>query len=92
MPLNHEHQMAILKDILVNHQSDCCGTVSECEQLERLIQSLLANDNVSNEVKTMLNDVYYYSQSGKYSPDLDGHISGHQEQLSQWITGMDSFS
>lgn len=92
MPINQQHQLEILKDILVNHQSDCCGTVSECEQLERLIQSLLANDSVNSDVKTMLNDVYYYSQSGKHSPDLDNHISGHQEQLSQWITGMDSFS
>lgn len=35
MPLNAEHQMNILKDILSNHQSDCCGTVAECEQVER---------------------------------------------------------
>ncbi|MDM5190375.1 YtzH-like family protein [Bacillus sp. DX4.1] len=92
MPINQKHQLEILKDILVNHQSDCCGTVSECEQLERLIQSLLVNDNVNSDVKAMLNDVYYYSQSGKYSPDLDNHISNNQEQLSQWISGMDSFS
>ncbi|AIK36640.1 hypothetical protein COM13_23690 [Bacillus pseudomycoides] len=92
MPINQQHQLEILKDILVNHQSDCCGTVSECEQLERLIQSLLANDSVNSDVKTMLNDVYYYSQSGKYSPDLDNHISNNQEQLTQWISGMDNFS
>lgn len=92
MPLNQQHQLEILKDILVNHQSDCCGTVSECEQLERIVQSLLANDAIASDVKTMLNDVHYYSQTGKMSPDLDNHISGHQEQLSQWISGMDSFS
>ncbi|MEN1937617.1 YtzH-like family protein [Paenibacillus sp. 102] len=92
MPINQQHQLEILKDILVNHQSDCCGTVSECEQLERLIQSLLANDSVNSDVKAMLNDVYYYSQSGKYSPDLDNHISSNQEQLTQWISGMDNFS
>ncbi|EEL48887.1 MULTISPECIES: YtzH-like family protein [Bacillus cereus group] len=92
MPINQQHQLEILKDILINHQSDCCGTVSECEQLERLIQSLLANDTINSDVKAMLNDVYYYSQSGKYSPDLDNHISNNQEQLTQWISGMDNFS
>ena len=92
MPINQQHQLEILKDILVNHQSDCCGTVSECEQLERLIQSLLTNDSVNSDVKAMLNDVYYYSQSGKYSPDLDNHISNNQEQLTEWIAGMDNFS
>ncbi|WP_088043158.1 YtzH-like family protein [Bacillus sp. EAC] len=92
MPLNHEHQLTILRDILMNHQSDCCGTVSECEQLERLVQSLLTNDQVTDDVKSMLNDVYYYSQSGKYSSDLDQHITSHQNQLSQWVTDFDSYS
>ncbi|MEH6938016.1 YtzH-like family protein [Bacillus sp. JJ664] len=92
MPLNHEHQLTILKDILTNHQSDCCGTVSECEQLERLVQSLLSNDQITDDVKSKLNDVYYYSQSGKYSSDLDQHITNHQNQLSQWVTDIDSFS
>ncbi|MEW4151712.1 YtzH-like family protein [Bacillus thuringiensis] len=92
MPINQQHQLEVLKDILVNHQSDCCGTVSECEQLERLIQSLLANDNISSDAKTMLNDVYSYSQSGKSSSNLDNHISNNQEQLTQWIAEMDNFS
>jgi urease gamma subunit len=92
MPLNHEHQLTILRDILMNHQSDCCGTVSECEQLERLVQSLLTNEQVTDDVKSMLNDVYYYSQSGKYSSDLDQHITNHQNQLSQWVTDFDTYS
>ena len=40
----------------------------------------------------MLNDVYSYSQSGKSSSNLDNHISNNQEQLTQWIAGMDNFS
>jgi urease gamma subunit len=92
MPLNHEHQLTILRDILMNHQSDCCGTVSECEQLERLVQSLLTNEQVTDDVKSMLNDVYYYSQSGKYSSDLDQHITNHQNQLSQWVTDFETYS
>jgi DNA topoisomerase VI subunit A len=92
MPLNHEHQLTILRDILMNHQSDCCGTVSECEQLERLIQSLLTNDQLDDGVKSKLNDVYYYSQSGKYSSDLDQHITNHQQQLSQWVSDLESYS
>ncbi|MBO9130877.1 YtzH-like family protein [Bacillus sp. 165] len=92
MPLNHEHQMEILKDILTNHQTDCCGTVSEYEQLERLIKSLMTNDNVNNEMKNMLPDMYSYSQSGKNASDLDQHITSHQDELSNWLGGMDSFS
>lgn len=90
MTISHEHQLLILKDILQNQQSDCCGTVSECEQLERLIKSLLTNDNITDETKHVLSDVYQYSQAGQYSSDLQEHISNHQDQLSQWISGMDS--
>jgi predicted Zn-dependent peptidase len=92
MPINHEHQLALLKDILTEHSLDCCGTVSECEQLERVIKSLLGNDNINDNVKGMLQEIYSYSQGGKYSGDLDQHISNHQSQLSQWISDFDQYS
>ena len=52
MPLSHEHQMSLLKDILTNHQTDCCGSVSECEQVERLVKSLMINMDIDSNVKT----------------------------------------
>ncbi len=92
MSLNHTHQIDIMKDILTNHQSDCCGTVSECEQLERLIKSLMVNTNIDQGIKSILTDIYSYSQQGKYTQHLDDHIQGHQDQLSQWISDIDQFS
>ena len=32
MPLQYQDQVSLLKDILTNHQTDCCGSVSEYEQ------------------------------------------------------------
>ena len=49
MPLQYQDQVNLLKDILTNQQTDCCGSVSEYEQLERLIKSLMANSNVNQE-------------------------------------------
>jgi hypothetical protein len=92
MSLNHTHQMDILKDILTNHQDDCCGTVAECEQMERLIKSLMVNADIDQDIKTLLTDIYSYSQQGKYTQHLDNHINGHRDQLSQWITEIDQFS
>lgn len=92
MPLNHQDQVTLLKDILSEHQTDCCGSVSECEQLERLAKSLMVNNQVDPNVKNILEDVYYYSQHGSQSPDLDQHISINQENLSQWINHIDEFS
>jgi len=92
MSLTYNHQIGILKDILTNHQTDCCGTVSECEQLERLIKSLMVNSNIDDNVKNVLEEVYSYSQQGKYTQHLDSHINEHQQQLTQWIDGIDHYS
>ncbi len=92
MPLSQQHQVSILKDILNDHQNDCCGSVSECEQVERLVKSLLANGQLTQEIIPILNEIYTYSQNGKYTADLDSHISEHQEQLSQWVSSIDQFS
>ncbi|MEW9051919.1 MAG: YtzH-like family protein [Neobacillus sp.] len=92
MPLSHQDQVTLLKDILNNHQTDCCGSVAECEQLERLVKSLMVNSQVDQNVKNILQEVYNYSQHGAYSADLDQHIQSNQDHLSQWVHDIDSFS
>jgi len=92
MSLTYNHQIGILKDILTNHQIDCCGTVAECEQLERLIKSLMVNSNIDDHAKDVLEEIYTYSQQGKYTQHLENHINEHQQQLSQWIDGIDQYS
>lgn len=92
MPINHTDQVNLLKDILNDHQMDCCGSVSECEQLERLIKSLMTNSNINSNVKNTLEEVYHYSQNGINSTDLDQHIEYHKDQLSQWVNDIDQYS
>ncbi len=92
MPLSHSDQVTLLKDILNNHQTDCCGSVAECEQLERLVKSLLVNSQVDQNVKNILQEVYQYSQHGVQTADLDHHILSNQENLSQWVNDMGQFS
>ncbi|MCQ6278408.1 YtzH-like family protein [Bacillus sp. EB600] len=92
MPLGHQDQVTLLKDILSNHQTDCCGSVSECEQLERLVKSLMVNTQVDQNVKSILEEVYNYSQHGAQTTDLDQHILSNQDNLSQWVTNIDQFS
>ncbi|CAM3765571.1 YtzH-like family protein [Mesobacillus zeae] len=92
MPLNHTDQVNLLKDILSNQQSDCCGSVAECEQLERLIKSLMVNADISQNVRPILEEIYIYSQNGKNTADLDEHINAHQDQLSSWVENIGEFS
>ncbi|MBM7653211.1 YtzH-like family protein [Neobacillus cucumis] len=92
MPLSHGDQVTLLKDILNNHQTDCCGSVSECEQLERLVKSLMVNTQIDTNVKNILQEVYQYSQHGSQTTDLDQHIQSNQENLSQWVNDINQFS
>jgi hypothetical protein len=92
MPLDSHYQLQLLKDILSNHQTDCCGSVSECEQVERLVKSLMVNADINENMKPVLQEIYQYSQSGAGSPDLGAHITSHKQNLSQWVTDMDQFS
>jgi len=92
MPLEHHHQVALLKDILTEHQSDCCGTVAECEQLERVIKSLMVNTDIHQDLKGVLLNIYSYSQDGKNSPELNSYITSQQNVIVQWIDDIDSFS
>lgn len=92
MPLQYQDQVNLLKDILSNHQTDCCGSVSECEQLERLIKSLMVNSNIDQSDKQVLSQIYDYSQSGINASNLDSHIESHQQQLSQWVDNIDQLS
>ena len=92
MPLQYSDQVNLLKDILTNHQTDCCGSVSECEQMERLIKSLLVNSNIDQNNRNVLEQIYSYSQNGINSTNLDEHIESHQQQLSQWVNSIDQLS
>ncbi|PLR98187.1 YtzH-like family protein [Bacillus sp. T33-2] len=91
MPISQHDQFTLLKDILQNQQTDCCGSVAECEQLERLVKSLMVNASIDNNVKTILMEIYDYSQHGAQSPDLEQHIQRNQGRLSGWVNSIDQF-
>lgn len=92
MPLSYENQISLLKDILNNHQSDCCGSVSECEQVERLVKSLMVNTEIEQNVRIILEEIYRYSQDGINSANLDAHITSHQNDLHNWVDEIGRFS
>lgn len=92
MPLSQQDQFSLLKDILTNQQTDCCGSVAECEQVERLVKSLMINMDIDQSALTILEEIYRYGQTGAGTADLDTHISEHQGQLSEWVDEIDQYS
>ena len=52
----------------------------------------MVNMNINDDVKNVLTEIYNYSHTGLSSKDLEAHITSHQENLSQWVEDIDSFS
>lgn len=92
MPLSDQDQVNLLKDILTNQQTDCCGSVSECEQLERLVESLMENSNINPNVKSVLQKIHAYSQNGIHAANINQHIEANQQDLSAWVSDINQFS
>jgi hypothetical protein len=85
MGLNRQHQLQLIKDILTDHQLDCCGTVAEYEQVGRVIQLMLAKEDLDADIRQLLTDIYDYSQKGTSVSSIDAHIEEHQSHLSEWV-------
>lgn len=92
LPLSQNHHWMLVKDILNNHQEDCCGSQSECEQLERTVKSLMIQSGLDENTKNVLDEIYQYSQSGIHAANLESHIEAHQQQLSGWVQDIDQYS
>ena len=92
MPLSQNHSWMLLKDILNNHQEDCCGSQSECEQLERTVMSLMRQPEVAEETMSVLQEIYQYSQSGIHAANLENHIESHQQKLAGWVEYITQYS
>lgn len=89
MPLTSNDQMNVLYDLLSEHSEECCGSISECEQIQRIVRSLLAKRAIDNEeFLHTLPQIYTYGEMGVSSNDLDKHIQSHQAQLTEWVSSM----
>ena len=48
--------------------------------------------NINDEVKNTLSEIYNYSQTGISSNNLEAHITSNQDNLTQWVEDIDSFT
>ena len=92
MPLNKNDIIALLSDLLNNQRVDCCGSISELEQVARLSKQLLMDEQLDNDAKEILYEVYHYCQNGIQTKNLNKHIEAHEQQLSQWVENISNLS
>lgn len=86
LPLNIHHQLALMLDILNEQAAYKSGTVSEYEQISRLIQSMMSDPALTdNELKSILPALYDYCKQGAVSTSSEEHITAHKSYLNEWM-------
>ncbi|WP_138420665.1 YtzH-like family protein [Aquibacillus sediminis] len=91
MSLNVDDQLNVLNDLLSEQSEDCCGSVSECQQIKRIAQSIMANNAVNDQqLQQLLPEIYNYSKQGENAQNLDEHIITNQANLKNWVNVIQS--
>ncbi|UFT98150.1 YtzH-like family protein [Radiobacillus kanasensis] len=86
MSLTVQDQLRVLQDLLSEHCEECCGRISECQQIKRIVQSVMANESIDNEeLLQLLPEIYNYGRQGEIAQNLDEHITTNQENLQNWV-------
>jgi hypothetical protein len=92
MPITSSDQIHLLHDILSNHKLDCCGSISECQQIQRIVQSLVNDNSIPYDMKNTLKEIYNYSAVPDSEQYLEHHIQHHNVELDSWINSIEPFT
>nr|WP_042224047.1 YtzH-like family protein [Oceanobacillus manasiensis] len=93
MSLTTNHQLVLLLDILDEQSGECCGNVAEYQQIKRLVQSMLADNRITNtELTQLLPDIYNYGNQGENSPNVPDHITANQANIEHWVNAIHQFT
>jgi len=83
--LTVHNQLTLLHDLLDEHVSHNNGSVAEYQQIKRLVQSLIANNQVSNDqLLQLLPEIYNYGLQGEVVQSLPDHITDNKENIETW--------
>ncbi|WP_077621261.1 YtzH-like family protein [Sediminibacillus massiliensis] len=86
---NVQNQLSVLYDILSEHSEECCGSVAECQQVQRIVKSMIASNSIQDpELKQLLPEIYDYSRQGELVQNLDDHINTNRENLQNWVNSI----
>jgi hypothetical protein len=87
MTLNINNQLTLLLDILDEQNIDSSASVSEYQQIKRLVKSMLASNSITDEqLLNLLPEIYNYSQKGESAKSQPDHITLNRNNLDNWIS------
>lgn len=89
MTLTVHNQLKLLHDILDEQVAEHSGSISEYQQIKRLVQAMMANNKIENEqLLQRLPEIYHYGLQGEVVQCLTEHIVTNKENIEQWKTAI----
>ncbi|HLS09415.1 YtzH-like family protein [Lentibacillus sp.] len=89
MTLTTHNQLQLLHDILTEQTEDCCGEISEYQQIKRLVQAMMANNSISDEqLLQLLPEIYNYGRQGEIAHNDEEHILSNRENIETWVNAI----
>ncbi|AIF43158.1 YtzH-like family protein [Virgibacillus sp. SK37] len=86
MTLTVQNQITLLYDLLDEHSGEHLGNISEYQQIRRLVKSLLANQEISNDqLVQLLPEIYNYGLQGESASSVTEHISANKQNIENWV-------
>jgi len=93
MTLSVNDQLKLLHDLLDEHMSNYSGSISEYQQIKRLVKSLTANNKITDsQLLTILPEIYNYGLQGETVQNLPEHITSNVNNLEYWKSAIQDIS
>lgn len=85
MTLTVADQLSLLHDLLDEQILESSGSVSEYQQIKRLVKTLIAKNNLTDEqMLQLLPEIYHYGLKGEIAQSLSEHIITNKENIETW--------
>ncbi|MBY7143910.1 hypothetical protein KFZ56_12795 [Virgibacillus sp. NKC19-3] len=86
MALTINNQLLLLHDILEEQTTDSIGSVSEYQQIKRLVQKLTEDNRITDEqLLQLLPEIYNYGEQGEMNQHHSDHITTNKQNIENWL-------
>ncbi|UJL45109.1 YtzH-like family protein [Virgibacillus sp. NKC19-16] len=89
MALTVNNQLILLQDILDEQSTDVTGSVSEYQQIKRLVRKLTENNSITDEqLLKLLPEIYNYGNQGEIAKNSPEHITTNRHNIENWLSAI----
>lgn len=87
MSLSLNNQLTLLHDLLDEQMIYQTGNINEYKQIKRIVKSIVASNQITNEqLLALLPEIYYYGIQGEHAQNMNELIVDYGDSIDHWKT------